>query len=59
MFDNILQAKDYIEKAEQNLVKEKKHVKKGKKKMCCIILIGIIVLGLILTPIIIKVTKKS
>jgi hypothetical protein len=59
VFDNILQAKDYVEKAEQNLAKEKKHVKRSKKKMCCIILIGIIVLGLILTPIIIKVTKKS
>jgi t-SNARE complex subunit (syntaxin) len=59
VFDNILEAKDYVEKAEQNLAKEKKNVKKSKKKMCCIILIGIIVLGLVLTPIIIKVTKKS
>lgn len=58
VFDNILEAKDYVQKAEKVLVDEKKNVKKGRKKMCCIILIGIIVLAIVLTPIIIKVTKK-
>ena len=31
IYDNIVQAKDYIEKAEVNLVKEKKHQKKSRK----------------------------
>lgn len=57
--DNVLNAKDYVEKAESNLKKEKKEHKKSRKKICCIILIAIIVLGLIITPIVLTIVNEN
>lgn len=63
MIDNILknvvQAKDYVVKAEEVLKKEKEIHKTSRKKICCIIFLSLAILALILTPIIIKVVKSQ
>ncbi|CAD8201141.1 unnamed protein product [Paramecium pentaurelia] len=56
---NLNKAKNYIEKGEKKLAKEQEIHKKSRKKMCCIILIGLIAIGVITTPIILKFVKSS
>lgn len=57
--DNILNAKDYIEKAEVVLKDEKKEHKKSRKKLCCIILIGVVILAIIIVPIILTIVNNN
>lgn len=59
IYENILNAKDYVEKAEVNLKKEKKKHKMTRKKKCCIILVAICILALIVTPIVLKVVNDN
>lgn len=54
-----MEAKKYVQKTEKKLLVEKKDHAKSRKKMCCIVLIGLIVVGVIATPIIMKVVKSS
>ena len=56
---NVIEAKDYVVKAEVILAKEKEIHKTSRKKICCIIFLSLAILALILTPIIIKVAKSK
>lgn len=56
---NVIEAKDYVGKAEVILAKEKEIHKTSRKKICCIIFLSLAILALILTPIIIKVVKSN
>lgn len=59
VYENIIKAKDYVEKAETNLRKEKKKHKMTRKKKCCIILVAIVILALIVTPIVLKIVNDN
>lgn len=56
---NVIEAKDYVVKAEAILKKEKEIHKTSRKKICCIIFLSLAILALILTPIIIKIVKSK
>ena len=56
---NVIEAKDYVVKAEAILKKEKEMHKTSRKKICCIIFLSLAILALILTPIIIKMVKSK
>jgi t-SNARE complex subunit (syntaxin) len=56
---NVIEAKDYVIKAEVILAKEKEIHKTSRKKICCIIFLSLAILALILTPIIIKAVKSN
>lgn len=56
---NVIEAKDYVVKAEAILKKEKEIHKTSRKKICCIIFLSLAILALILTPIIIKMVKSK
>ena len=62
MIDNIEAncnaAKDYVEKADKQLIIAKGHHQCSKKCMCILIVVGIIVLLVVLIPIIVTFTKK-
>lgn len=57
--ENVLNAKDYIEKVEHILAEQKKQHKKSRKKLCCIIFIVIIILALVVTPIVLTVVNQN
>lgn len=62
MIDNIeancMDAQNYINKGERNLIIAKEHHQCSKKCMCILIVVGIIVLLVVLIPIIVTFTKK-
>lgn len=49
-----MNAKDYIEKTEKVLITAKQQHQKSRKKMCCILIIGLILIAVIVTPITLK-----
>ncbi|EGR32897.1 snare domain protein [Ichthyophthirius multifiliis] len=53
---NLKNTQNYVKKANKNLEVMKKEHNKGRKKLCCIIFLGLGLLGLILTPFIMKAT---
>lgn len=53
---NVMQTKDYVEKAEKNLKKAKEHHKCARKWMWWIILAAVVILVIILVPVIVKAT---
>ncbi|CAD8076353.1 unnamed protein product [Paramecium primaurelia] len=48
---NMVKAKDYVKKGEAQLIKAKKDHQAARKKMCCIIMIGLVLILVIVGPI--------
>lgn len=59
MEDNLEGARDYIKKAAKVLTKEKKEHQKSRKKLCCIIIMGLLILGVLTAPLWIKLIKNA
>merc|ERR1712072_790252 len=51
---NVANTKGYTEKAEQQLIQTRKHQEKGKRMMCCLMVIGMVVVLAILGPILLE-----
>lgn len=54
--ENIAASKSNTAAAEENIIKAKENMISARKKKCCILVIAVIVLGIILVPIILKLT---
>jgi len=47
---NVNDAKEYVEKGNVQLQKAKEDHQSAKKKMCCLIMIGLIIIAVIVIP---------
>ncbi len=48
---NIATAKDYVTKAEVDIIQSKKNMQSARKKKCCILIIVLIIIVVIVAPI--------
>lgn len=51
IYNNIATAKDYVQKAEVDIIQSKKNMQSARKKKCCILIIVLVIVIVIVAPI--------